>query len=194
MYDVLAFLCFFVPLMALFIRYTIIPLLQKLINLCWKIQRGAKYFKGYRIGLPFQKNWIIHVSVIEHLQKELEKAQHIIEFQQNVHVKRERSGQLALDFALPTRNGNRTSIEMPVYFDGKVSKPTFFKHSWYEGQGLWSISLDQLNKVNNGKVYVKRGKANMWVNEEDIQKGDVELSLDWKLEEMLDYYEEEVMS
>jgi len=181
MYDVLACLIIFIPLMLIFFYFTVIPTWKLVVKLCWRLQLKLKYLSRYRI---------INLSVIDNLQNELKKAQHIIEFQQTVQVKRERSGQLALDFALPTRNGNRTSIEMPVYDDGKVYKPFYFKRANYIGQGLWSLSLDQLNKVNNGKVYIKRGKGNMWVNEEDLQKGDVELSLDWKLEEMLDYYKE----
>lgn len=163
----------------------LIPLWRSFKFRCHKTYKGLVYLSRYRI---------IHLSTVERLQKELDKARQLIEFQQNTRVINEK-GQLKLDFELPYKNGARITQEAYVWKDsnGNVAPTQLNRNYKCAGWGIWSTKQDHVSKLNSGKIYIKRGKNYIWINSEhELQKGDQEMYIPWSLDKVLvDYTKEE---
>jgi hypothetical protein len=173
---------FWLIILAVTTKYLLLP--------SWRRVRViARRFRAY-LG-RWRASWGVFLEykstladTFDHLLTEIEKLEKRIAFQETVEVKRETSGQRRINFDLPRANGNRVTTQLPIFSDGHYVWPRKFKGAQQTGYGVWSVSAHELSESNKGRFKVGRNKKVLWVDE--LQQGDRELELDWKLVEELE--------
>lgn len=144
--------------------------------LCWlnkqrkRLIRGIKYQKGRLIFCPSW--WFVHKSQIYALYDTINRLEGEIVFMHNTHVKKQRDGQLYLEFVDMPRGHNGATLPF-VDAWGNVFKIRAGDHEHIRAGDIPVVSRDILERYKRGDIdsFAKQVK---WVKEDyKPQKGEV---------------------
>jgi len=148
----------------------LLPLLRWLNKQRKRTWQGIKYQRGRLILRP--GCWLKHINQIYALQEQITRLEAQIEFMQNTHVKKERSGQLMFEFIDVPRGHNGAMVPF-VDTLGNTFGIRAGDHERIRAGDLPVIDRNTLEQYRRGEIdtFAKRVK---WVKEDyKPQKGEV---------------------